>query len=129
MEKGDPTPEGLLASAYFRKIGGRTIRIDILERVDEAFADAMGKSADAEDAVNVIVSLLGCAREDVAKLAAALGWKRETRAVEGSEPPVTKSVWTIVQTGKHRPRRKKPARKPVQPDSPFAQLAHLIPAD
>jgi hypothetical protein len=112
-----------LAAAFFRKISGRAVRLDILERVEEALIDAARQGRDADQTLNSIVSLLGCGMEAALALAAELGWKREIRAAVEAKP-----VWQKMRAAK-RARRNRPDEKPVKPNSPFAGLARLITAD
>jgi ATP-dependent RNA helicase SUPV3L1/SUV3 len=111
-----------LAAAFFRPIGGRAIRLDILERVEETLFDAARQQRPADEVSNLIVSLLGCAKEDAHAIISQLGWKRLERKTGDS---VT-SVWKRPTAGKRRPRRGG-REKPATPrDSPFAGLATLI---
>ena len=127
VEKDDDTPDEFLAAAYFRKIADRAVRLDIVERIEDALAQSAEKQNDADEALNVLLSLLGCSKDEALTVAAALGWRRETRVLKGTEPLETKAVWGRVRAGKHRQRKERGPRKIiVRPDSPFARLAELI---
>jgi ATP-dependent RNA helicase SUPV3L1/SUV3 len=127
LEKGDDKgfADRFLAAAFFRKVGGRAIRLDILERVEETLAEASRLQRPADEASAVIVSLLGCTNEDAQGLIAQLGWKRHER---NSGDQVT-SVWQRRRAGKHASRRAQRERPGTRPDSPFAGLATLIATD
>ena len=122
-EIGDETPDQFLAAAFFRKIAGRAVRLDILERVEEKLADAKRHIRDADETLTSIASLLGCSLDAALALAAELGWKREVRST--AEP---KTVWQRMRVPKHA-RRSRAREKPVKTNSPFAGLARLIAAD
>jgi ATP-dependent RNA helicase SUPV3L1/SUV3 len=121
----DETPSGFLAAAFFRRVGGRAVRLDILERVEETLIEASRQGRNADVTMSAIVSLLGSNNEDAIALAAALGWKREIRGA-GEE---AKPVWQSLRKGKHPGKRRPNARPSVSPDSPFAGLAALISSD
>src|SRR5262249_46703644 len=90
-----PIPDGFLRAAFFRKLGMRAVRLDILERVEDILAEG-SRSADETSAA--IVSLLGSTNEDAHELIVALGWKQETRG-SGEN---AKTVWQRVRQGKQR---------------------------
>ncbi len=121
-EVGNETPDQFLAAACFRKIAGRAVRLDILERVEDMLINAARQGANADQTLTAIVSLLGCSLEAALALAAELGWKREIRAAEGT--PVWQKMRAPKQARRHRARQ-----KPVKTNSPFAGLARLIAAD
>jgi ATP-dependent RNA helicase SUPV3L1/SUV3 len=122
-EVANDTPDEFLAAAFFRKIAGRAVRLDILERVEETLIDAARQARDADETLTVIVSLLGCAPEAALALAAELGWKRESRTAAEAKP-----VWRKMRAPKHG-RRTRMRAQPVKTNSPFAGLAGLIAAD
>jgi ATP-dependent RNA helicase SUPV3L1/SUV3 len=122
-ELASDTPDQFLAAAFFRKIAGRAVRLDILERVEETLADAARQGRDADETLTAIVSLLGCAPDAALALAAELGWKREIRP-----EPQGKPVWQKMRVPKHA-RRNRERPQPVKTNSPFAGLAGLIAAD
>jgi ATP-dependent RNA helicase SUPV3L1/SUV3 len=121
-EVANETPDQFLAAAFFRKIAGRAVRLDILERVEETLLDAARQGRDADRTLTSMVSFLGCAPEAARALAAELGWKREIRPVDG------KPIWQRMRAGKHA-RRNRVRAQPVKTNSPFAGLARLIIAD
>jgi ATP-dependent RNA helicase SUPV3L1/SUV3 len=127
IEKDDDTPDAFLAAADFRKLAGRAVRLDIIERIEEALGDAAEKSSNADDGLNLILSLLGCSKDEALMVAAALGWRRETRTFKTGETAETRPIWQRVRVGKQRHRKeRKPRKIQVRPDSPFARLAELI---
>jgi ATP-dependent RNA helicase SUPV3L1/SUV3 len=125
LGKDDETPSGFLAAAFFRRVGDRAVRLDILERVEEMLLDTSRQVKNADEAVSLIVSLLGSSNEDAVALIAALGWKREMRGA-GEE---AKPVWQRPRRSRHADRRRPPVASTVKPDSPFAGLAVLISSD
>ena len=118
-------PDEFLAAAFFRKVGGRAIRLDILERVEETLFEASRQGRNADETTLAIVSLLGSGNEDALSLIAALGWKREMRRA-GTE---AKPVWQRLRKGKHARKSRTREKPAVKPDSPFAGLAALIATD
>jgi ATP-dependent RNA helicase SUPV3L1/SUV3 len=120
--------EAFLAAAFFRVAGERAVRLDILERIEDQLLRTARAGSNADDSLNGIISLLGCSRNEAESVVAALGYRRAERpAKEGAEP---QPVWQRIHRDKQRS-RKKDRRPPVavRPDSPFAGLAALIPAD
>jgi ATP-dependent RNA helicase SUPV3L1/SUV3 len=122
-EVANDTPDQFLAAAFFRKIAGRAVRLDILERVEETLIDAARQGRDADETLTAIVSLLGCAPDAALALAAELGWKREIRPEPQGRP-----VWQKMRPPRHA-RRNRARAQPVKTNSPFAGLAGLIAAD
>jgi ATP-dependent RNA helicase SUPV3L1/SUV3 len=122
-EVANETPDRFLAAAFFRKIGGRAVRLDILERVDEMLVNAKRQGRDADETLTSIASLIGSSLAAALALTAELGWIREVRSTV--EP---KSVWQRARVPKHA-RRNRVREKPVKTNSPFAGLARLITAD
>ena len=120
-EVANETPDQCLAAAFFRKIAGRAVRLDILERIEETLTEGARQGLDADQALAGIVSLLGCAPEAALALAAELGWKIEVRAADG------KPVWQKMRLPKHARRNRR--AQPVETSSPFAGLARLITAN
>ena len=110
-----------LAAAFYRAIGERAVRLDILERVEETLTEAARAKRDAKETIPALASLLGSTNADVLAMAGALGWRRTQ-----TKPPAPQ-IWRRKDT---RSSRRPPARS-RQPgsDSPFAELAALIPAD
>jgi hypothetical protein len=125
LEEEPEIPEAFLDAAFFRVVARRAVRLDILERIDETLSTAAKQQTAATSALNTIVSLLGCSAETAVGLAGALGWTRQI--IKSGESEST--VWRRAPQRKHKNRRRPPRKKPVSPDSPFAGLAALIPAD
>jgi ATP-dependent RNA helicase SUPV3L1/SUV3 len=107
-----------LHPAGFAVLGGRAIRFDMLERLEDELEQALSSGTDAETLMTKLVSLLGASKEEAGTVIAALGWR--TVAVADAKP-----VW---RRAKEKPRRRadppKPA-PPLDPHSPFAGLAAL----
>src|SRR5579864_544869 len=112
-------PEPFLAAAGFRATGHRAIRLDILERLEEALEKGAAAGTRAEALVPKLVSLLGCGNDELKDVLEYLGW-REIEVAEGG-PDSTK-----VLRKSREGRRKVRATGEVRPDSPFAELAVLI---
>jgi len=128
LDNGDAAPDDFLAASFYRRIETRAVRLDILERLDSVLAEAAQLAKNVADTMPVLASLLGCGNEDAVALAQALGWRQVTRTAKGAEPAEAITVW---QRSRADARQRKPRRrdKHVAPDSPFAGLARLIPAD
>ncbi len=92
----------------FSSGGGRAIRFDMLERLE----DELEKAASAKEASAAVfprlISLLGISVADGNAVLDALGWKDAD------------GVWKKSVPKRRRPQR---ARQAPQPDSPFAELA------
>ncbi len=112
----------LLHAAGFRALGGRAIRLDMLERVEEELEKGAASGTPAEELLTKLVSLLGCDRESLDRVLAALGWKKVT--VEGEMPVTVLRRQTRGPRKHHHTRPAKPAAP--RPDSPFAELAVLV---
>ena len=112
----------LLHAAGFRALGGRAIRLDMLERVEEELEKGAASGTPAEELLTKLVSLLGCDRESLDRVLAALGWKKVT--VEGETPVTVLRRQTRGPRKHHHTRPAKPAAP--RPDSPFAELAVLV---
>jgi ATP-dependent RNA helicase SUPV3L1/SUV3 len=106
-------PEAFLNAAGFALIGGRAIRYDMLERLEDELEKAAVAGQSAEGSLPRLVSLLGAGNEEGRQVLAALGW----RMVAVKDSP---SVWR-----KPKQKRRRPAPS-SRPDSPFAGLAELI---
>jgi ATP-dependent RNA helicase SUPV3L1/SUV3 len=105
-----------LRAAGFAVMGGRAIRFDMLERLEDELEQALSSGTDAETVLTKLVSLLGSSKEEARDVLAALGWR--SIEVAGAKP-----VW---RRAKEKPRRLDRPRKPEPPpDSPFAGLAAL----
>jgi ATP-dependent RNA helicase SUPV3L1/SUV3 len=114
-------PDGFLASAFYRRLGARAVRLDILERMETVLNDAAKAKKNADEVMAVLVSLLGCSYQDALALLNQLGWRKQMRPVKDGEPV---PVW---ERAKHaRSQKHQRAGKPARPDSPFAGLARLI---
>jgi len=112
-------------AAFFKVLGDRAVRLDILERVDSELAAAARSGAGAEDVTRRISSLLGSGIDETVKLSLALGWEQS----HGKNEDGQGKVWRR-KGPKLRKRRKRRRSKAIpQSDSPFADLATLITAD
>jgi len=120
-------PDQFLSAAYYRRLGPRAVRLDILERVESVLIEAAKHRKNADEVMNVLVSLLGCGHADALALATLLGWRRETHEVKSGDIKTATPVWQRARGP--RPQKHQRAGKPVKPDSPFAALATLIPID
>jgi ATP-dependent RNA helicase SUPV3L1/SUV3 len=126
LETGDrEISDKFLAAAFFRTLGGRAIRLDILERIEETLFEASRQGRNADAATAAIVSLLGSTNEDALALISALGWKRAERQAGDAVAP----IWQRVRLGKTASRGRPPEKPAIKPDSPFAGLAALIATD
>jgi ATP-dependent RNA helicase SUPV3L1/SUV3 len=110
-----------LHAAGFAVSGGRSIRFDMLERLEDELEKALSAGTDAETLLTRIVSLLGAGLEETRAVLTALGWTSVD--VAGAKP-----VWRRARP-KPAPRaeQKKPRKTepPPDPNSPFAALAAL----
>ena len=116
-----------LAAAFYRAAGGRAVRLDILERADSLLAAAAREKQDAIATLTPLASMLGCSIREAADVASALGWERAPATRDSGSA----HVWRR-RPERHGARRKSGADRPrprVRPESPFAELASLIPAD
>jgi ATP-dependent RNA helicase SUPV3L1/SUV3 len=118
-------PDGFLSAAFFRRIGTRAVRLDILERIEETLFEAPRKARNADETLSIIVSLLGAGNEDALALIAALGWRRGMRG----KGEAAKPIFQLARKAKHSAERGVHTSLAVRPDSPFAGLAALIPTD
>jgi ATP-dependent RNA helicase SUPV3L1/SUV3 len=115
-------PEGFLAAAGFRKLVGRAIRLDMLERLEDVLEQALIDGATAEALTPKLVSLLGCGNDELKEVLSALGWQ----ALDVADG---KQVWRRGPAPRVRRQRKQPHEDKtpkINPDSPFAALAELI---
>lgn len=120
-------PAEFLAAAGFRIVGPRAIRLDILDRLEEALEAAATGGVSAEAAMPKLVSLLGCGQETLNAVLAALDWHLVDVA-----GPAPMTVWRKHATNPaRRPGRSKAKGKAAHPvpDSPFAGLKALLAAD
>jgi ATP-dependent RNA helicase SUPV3L1/SUV3 len=110
-----------LHAAGFAVFGGRAIRFDMLERLEDELEKALSAGTDAQTLLNRIVSLLGAGLDETRAVLTALGWA--SVEVAGAKP-----VWRRARpkpaprTAPKRPRKPEP---PPDPNSPFAALAAL----
>jgi ATP-dependent RNA helicase SUPV3L1/SUV3 len=117
-------PEPFLAAAFYRKLGPRAVRLDILERLESVLVDAAKSKKNADAVLNILVSLMGCSQTDSLAVTDHLGWRRQSHQHENGE---LVQVWRRAKrpsASRHRQRG-----RPTKADSPFARLARLIPAD
>jgi len=119
-------PDAFLAAAFYRRLGARAVRLDILERMETVLVDAAKLKKSADEVLNVLVSLLGCGQSDAIAVVKLLGWRRETHESKTSDTTIALSVWQRAKGGRKRHQR---SGTPVKPDSPFARLADLIDVD
>ncbi len=112
VDKGTDTAS--LHAAGFSVMGGRAIRFDMLERLEDELEQALSAGTDAETVLTKLVSLLGTGKEEARTVLTALGWR--TVEVAGAKP-----VWRRVRE-KAKTRKPEP---PPNPHSPFAGLAAL----
>jgi ATP-dependent RNA helicase SUPV3L1/SUV3 len=111
----DGEPGEFLHAAGFQLIGGRAIRFDMLERMEEELDKAAVGGTDAGALLPRLVSLLGTGNDEARHVLTALGW----RQVDVKNAP---AVWR-----KAREKRRQPERqKPLPEHSPFAGLKELI---
>jgi len=111
-----------LRAAGFATLGGRAIRFDMLERLEDELEKGLSSGESAEALLNRIVSLLGAGKDEARAVLTALGWR--TVEVQGAQP-----VWrrmtekrAAAPRGHEKPRKPEP---PPDPHSPFARLAAL----
>ena len=117
-------PDGFLAAAFYRRLGMRAVRLDILERMETVLADAAETQEErrrGHDRAGFPSRLRSCG---CARPSQRARWKRQMRAIKDGEPI---PVW---ERAKHaRSQKHQRRRKPARSDSPFAQLADLIDVD
>jgi ATP-dependent RNA helicase SUPV3L1/SUV3 len=126
----DPSlPAGFLAAAGFRNVGPRTIRLDILERLEDQLVAAAAQGLSADATSPKLLSLLGCDRPTLDATLDALGWSRvEVAGKDEGALPV--AIWRQQpRRGGGRRHGKKPRPQQKQGSTPFAGLARLIAAD
>jgi ATP-dependent RNA helicase SUPV3L1/SUV3 len=120
-------PDGFLAAAFYRRLGTRAVRLDILERMETLLADAAKSKKNADEVMTVLISLLGCGHAEALALCSQLGWRRQVRPARDGDASEPLPVWERSKHG--RSQKHQGPRKPAKPDSPFARLADLINAD
>jgi ATP-dependent RNA helicase SUPV3L1/SUV3 len=118
-------PDGFLAAAGFRVIAGRAIRLDMLDRLEEELEKGATSGAQADALLPKLVSLLGCANEELKDVLAQLGW---CVVDVGDTGQGAARVWRKTRERQSRPRRGRhdEPRVEVRQDSPFAELATLL---
>jgi ATP-dependent RNA helicase SUPV3L1/SUV3 len=109
-------PHQFLHAAGFAAIGGRAIRFDMLERLEDALDKATVSGADAVTLLPKLVSLLGASNDEAKAVLAALGW----RLVDVANAP---AVW---RKAAQKRRKQTPPGKHPPLDSPFAGLKELM---
>jgi ATP-dependent RNA helicase SUPV3L1/SUV3 len=115
-------PRAFLRAAGYEVIGGRAIRLDMLERLEDELEKALASGATAEDILTRITSFLGSSRDEAGAVLAALGWKQVAVKGETPEGAPNAPVWRRARPHKPVP---SPKPAPVDANSPFAQLAAL----
>jgi ATP-dependent RNA helicase SUPV3L1/SUV3 len=116
-------PDGFLSAAGFRSFGGRAIRLDMLERLEDVLEKALTDGATADVLTPKLVSLLGCANDELLPVLAALGWHP---AEVAGDPPKTVLRRGTPARRKRNGQDRETSTVTVNPDSPFAGLAELI---
>jgi ATP-dependent RNA helicase SUPV3L1/SUV3 len=109
-----------LHAGGFSVTGGRAIRFDMLERLEDELEKALSSGTDAETLLTKLVSLLGSGKDEARDVLTALGWR--TVDVAGAQPVWRKSREKIPRPQKHKPKKPEPV---FNPNSPFAGLAAL----
>jgi ATP-dependent RNA helicase SUPV3L1/SUV3 len=107
-----------LHAGGFVVIGGRAIRFDMLERLEDELEKALSSGSDADTLLNRIVSLLGAGKDEARAVLTALGWK----SVEVTNAPAVYRRAREKPAQRDKPRKPEP---PPDPNSPFARLAAL----
>jgi ATP-dependent RNA helicase SUPV3L1/SUV3 len=109
---------GALQPAGFAVMGGRAIRLDMLERLEDELEKALSSGIDADTLLTTIVSLLGASKDEARAVLEALGWRQV--AVADAKP-----VWRRAKEKIRRPQKAK-ARKPEPPPDPHSPFAGLV---
>lgn len=121
----------LLHTAGFRTYGGRAIRLDMLERVEEELDKGATTGATAEELSTKLVSLLGCDRESLDRILNALGWHKQTVLAEPvkTEPVRPEPVHAEPTQAEAAPTEARPAETveaeataPAEPQSPATKI-------
>ena len=118
-------PAAFLSAAGFRIVGGRAIRLDMLNRLEEELEKGAANGAQADILLPKLVSLLGCSNDELKAVLDQLDWRIVDVADTGQGAA---RVWRKSHARNARKRRggATPAKIEVRPDSPFAELAALI---
>ena len=76
-------PDAFLSAAFYRRLGARAVRLDILERVETALFEGAKRKTNADEVMNVLdlgARVRPCG--DALALVALLGWRRETHEIK-----------------------------------------------
>jgi len=111
----DGEPQPFLHAAGFRLIGGRAIRFDMLERLEEELDKAALGGTDAATLLPKLISLLGTGNDEARAVLSALGWRQVE--VKDAAP-----VWRKAK----EKRRRREQQTPPPEHSPFAGLKELM---
>ncbi|MGH6875760.1 MAG: hypothetical protein ACREHV_00120, partial [Rhizomicrobium sp.] len=120
----EPDPwltDGFLAAAGFRRLAGRAVRLDILERLENTLEAGVHSGASSQSLLGRLVSLLGSNAAALEATVAGMGW---TKMAVGTAPTY---VWRRSASRRNPLRKTKAAA--AAPQSPFAELSALIAAD
>lgn len=140
--------DAALALAGFRRLGKRVVRLDMLERLGQEIRSAREKGEKGAFYPTLeMVALLGCSKPDLEDALSGLGYKRlEIGKTEEGEVDALASLWRYVPVkhgkGPRKPgraqnpqkgkagtgpahKKKKTAKRKIDPDSPFAVLKDL----
>ena len=107
-----------LHAGGFKPVGGRAIRFDMLERLEDELEKALSSGSDADTLLTRIVSLLGSGKDEARAVLTALSWK--SIDVANAAPVYRRAREKPVKRDK--PKKPEP---PPDPNSPFARLAVL----
>jgi len=132
----DSVPARHLAAAGYRRCGPRAVRLDSLEALGEALAEAFDKAKGQPGFALTpgMTSILGCSNEDLRGVVKSLGYAVAQKPRQSEDGSDTQELWRRRKPGskgrraapKAKPRAR--SRKPEAPppaDSPFAALAEL----
>ena len=115
-------PHAAYTAAGYWVVGDKAVRVDLVERLMDALRDG-GKDGGPIVPTGQLVSMVGLAHADFARLMVALGYRRTMiKSEEGEDAP---SIVAYKWKG-HAANRRRVAqaeRNSVQPASPFAALA------
>jgi ATP-dependent RNA helicase SUPV3L1/SUV3 len=116
-------PDGFLRAAGYWRVGPRAIRLDIVERLEEALEAAARSGSTSEDALPGLVSLLGSSAAVLEQIVTHLGWIQTPVGEAASRV----HVWRRGRA-RRRPDRRSGGRAFASPvrESPFAELAGFL---
>jgi ATP-dependent RNA helicase SUPV3L1/SUV3 len=116
-----------LAAAGFRRLGGRAVRVDIVERLEQALDSAVREGTAAEMLLPRLLSLTGTSTEKLEPVLHELGWRMFSVGSANSQ----NRVWRRTHLGRfgQTARRGRQRRPRSAPESPFSGLAALHSAD